>query len=151
MGKGIALQFKNKWPANFKAYRAAAEAKRIKIGAMFVYDSGGLVKPNYIINFPTKEHWRESSKIEFIERGLDDLVAQVKALRITSIAIPPLGCGNGGLAWARVRPLIESAFTALPDVAVKLFEPSSAAETSEYPAEKQTCETGREPVPRSGN
>jgi O-acetyl-ADP-ribose deacetylase (regulator of RNase III) len=126
MGKGIALQFKNKWPENFKAYRAAVEAESVRPGTMFVYDSGGLVKPNYIINFPTKEHWRGNSKIEFIEEGLEDLVAQVKRLGIKSIAIPPLGCGNGGLAWSRVRPLIEKAFDFLPDVQVRLFEPAGA-------------------------
>jgi O-acetyl-ADP-ribose deacetylase (regulator of RNase III) len=110
MGKGIALQFKNKWPANFTAYAAACKAGQVRPGRMLVFDSGGLVKPNFIINFPTKDHWRGSSKIDFIRDGLVDLVAQVKRLRIRSIAVPPLGCGNGGLNWADVRPLIEAAF-----------------------------------------
>jgi O-acetyl-ADP-ribose deacetylase (regulator of RNase III) len=90
---------------------------------MFIHDAGGLVKPNYIINFPTKDHWRGASRMEFIRDGLVDLVAQVRRLGIRSIAIPPLGCGNGGLNWAEVRPLIESAFEVLPDVEVRLFEP----------------------------
>ncbi|MBN8487935.1 MAG: macro domain-containing protein [Burkholderiales bacterium] len=126
MGKGIALQFKNKWPANFDAYAAACKAGQVRPGRMFVFDCGGLVKPNFIINFPTKDHWRGSSKIEFIRDGLVDLVAQVRRLGIQSIALPPLGCGNGGLDWADVRPLIEVAFQPLPDVEVRLFEPSGA-------------------------
>lgn len=123
MGKGIALQFKNKWPANFREYAAACKAGEVRPGRMFVHDSGGLVKPNYIINFPTKDHWRGKSRIEFIRDGLDDLVDCVRKLGIRSIAIPPLGCGNGGLEWSRVRPLIEQAFDALPDIEVRLFEP----------------------------
>ncbi|MDB5972085.1 MAG: Appr-p processing domain protein [Hydrocarboniphaga sp.] len=126
MGKGIALQFKNKWPANFAQYVAACKAGEVRPGRMFVHDSGGLVKPNYIINFPTKDHWRGASKIEFIRDGLVDLVAQVQRLGIHSIAIPPLGCGNGGLDWADVRPLIETAFAPLTGVEVRLFEPGGA-------------------------
>jgi O-acetyl-ADP-ribose deacetylase (regulator of RNase III) len=126
MGKGIALQFKNKWPANFIAYAAACKAGQVRPGRMFVFDAGGLIKPNFIINFPTKDHWRGSSKIEFIRDGLVDLVAQVKRLGIRSIAVPPLGCGNGGLDWADVRPVIEAAFEALPDMEVRLFEPAGA-------------------------
>lgn len=126
MGKGIALQFKNKWPANYSAYEAACKAKQVRPGTMFVFDSGGLVKPNYIINFPTKDHWRGKSRIEFIRDGLVDLVAQIKRLGIRSIAIPPLGCGNGGLEWDEVRPLIEQAFAVLPDVEVRLFAPAGA-------------------------
>lgn len=123
MGKGIALQFRNKWPENYRAYEAACRAKEVRLGRMFVFDSGGLVKPNYIINFPTKRHWRGKSSLESIREGLNDLVAQVNRLRIRSIAIPPLGCGNGGLEWSEVRPLIEGAFAELPEVEVRLFEP----------------------------
>lgn len=126
MGKGIALQFKNKWPANYSAYEAACKARQVRPGAMFVFDSGGLIKPNFIINFPTKDHWRGKSRVEFIRDGLVDLVAQIKRLGIRSIAIPPLGCGNGGLEWDEVRPLIEQAFAALPDVEVRLFGPAGA-------------------------
>lgn len=126
MGKGIALQFKNKWPENFRAYAAACVAKEVRPGRMFVFDSGGLVKPNYIINFPTKDHWRGKSRMEFIRDGLQDLVATVNRLGIRSIAIPPLGCGNGGLDWNDVRPLIENAFASLTEVEVRLFEPSGS-------------------------
>lgn len=126
MGKGIALQFKNKWPENFRAYEAACKAKEVRPGRMFVFDSGGLVKPNYIINFPTKDHWRGKSRIEYIREGLKDLVARIKQLGIRSIAVPPLGCGSGGLEWSKVRPLIEEAFASLPEVEVRLFEPEGA-------------------------
>jgi O-acetyl-ADP-ribose deacetylase (regulator of RNase III) len=128
MGKGIALQFKNKWPTNFTEYTTACKEGRVQLGRMLVHDSGGLVKPHYIINFPTKNHWRGSSNLEFIRDGLVDLVAQVRRLKIRSIAIPPLGCGNGGLDWNDVRPLIEEAFAPLPDVEVRLFEPKGPPE-----------------------
>lgn len=126
MGKGIALQFKKKWPANFKAYADACKASQVKPGHMFIYHAGALATPKYVVNFPTKDHWRGKSRIEFIQDGLVDLVEQIKALRISSIAIPPLGCGNGGLDWQQVKPLIEQAFTAIPEVEVRLFEPSGA-------------------------
>jgi len=126
MGKGIALQFRNKWPENFRRYEAACKAKQVRPGRMFVFDSGALVKPNFIINFPTKDHWRGASRIEYIRDGLVDLVAQIRQFGIRSIAIPPLGCGNGGLDWAEVRPLIESAFADLPEVEVRLFPPVGA-------------------------
>jgi O-acetyl-ADP-ribose deacetylase (regulator of RNase III) len=124
MGKGIALQFKHKWPDNFKAYASACKRGEVQPGRMFVFDSGGLVKPNFIINFPTKQHWRGASQLAWIESGLQDLVRQVQARGIRSIAVPPLGCGNGGLDWNVVKPLIEQAFAALPDVQAHVFEPS---------------------------
>lgn len=124
MGKGIALQFKNRWPSNFRAYEAACKAKAVRPGKMFVHGNGGLVRPRYIINFPTKDHWRGRSELRFVEEGLVDLVAQIRRLGIRSVAVPPLGCGNGGLDWAQVRPLIEAAFAPLDDVEVRLFEPS---------------------------
>jgi O-acetyl-ADP-ribose deacetylase (regulator of RNase III) len=126
MGKGIALQFKKKWPDNFKLYAEACKSGLVKPGLMFVYDAGLLASPKFIINFPTKDHWRGSSRIEFIHDGLIDLIAQIKAHQITSIAIPPLGCGNGGLDWRDVKPLIEQAFAEMPEVEVKLFEPTGA-------------------------
>lgn len=126
MGKGIALQFRNKWPENFRAYEAVCKAKKLRPGQMFVFDSGALVKPNFIVNFPTKDHWRGNSRIEYISDGLVNLVAQIRRLGIRSIAIPPLGCGNGGLNWTDVKPLIESAFAELPDVDVRLFPPDGA-------------------------
>jgi O-acetyl-ADP-ribose deacetylase (regulator of RNase III) len=126
MGKGIALQFKQKWPKNFKEYEAASKRKEIKPGTMFIYDLGEWEKPRYIINFPTKVHWRGDSKLEYVENGLRDLVKQVKRLGIKSISLPPLGCGNGGLDWNEVRELILGAFKDHPEINVHLFEPKGA-------------------------
>jgi O-acetyl-ADP-ribose deacetylase (regulator of RNase III) len=94
---------------------------------MFVFDAGGIVLPRYIINFPTKKHWRGASELEYIELGLRDLVAVIRDRRIRSIAIPPLGAGLGGLAWRDVRPLIETGLGALGEVEVLVFEPNGAA------------------------
>lgn len=131
MGKGIALQFKNRWPENFRAYVAECKAGHVRPGRMFVFDSGGLVKPHFIINFPTKTDWRQGSKLSFIRDGLNDLIEQVRARGIRSIAIPPLGCGAGGLSWSDVRPMIEEAFDAAPEVEVRLFEPAGAPPAKE--------------------
>lgn len=126
MGKGIALQFKQKWPQNAKAYEAACKRDEVRPGKMFIFDAGGLARPSFIINFPTKRHWREKSRIEYITNGLEDLIAQVKRLNIKSIALPPLGCGNGGLEWDEVRRHIVGAFENLPGIEVSLFEPKGA-------------------------
>ena len=91
MGKGIALQFKNKWPANFAAYQAPCKAGEVRPGKMMVFDAGAYAQPHFIINFPTKDHWRGSSRLSFVEDGLRDLVERINALSIRSIAIPPLG------------------------------------------------------------
>jgi O-acetyl-ADP-ribose deacetylase (regulator of RNase III) len=123
MGRGIALQFKEAFPANFKAYAAACRQGEVQPGRMFVYDTGELTHPRYIINFPTKRHWRGKSRIEDIRAGLEALVAEIRARHIRSVAIPPLGSGLGGLDWAEVRPLIEKALAVIPDVDVVVFEP----------------------------
>jgi len=128
MGKGIALQFKQAWPENFDAYAKACRAKQVRSGQMFIWETGRMVNPRYIINFPTKRHWREKALIEDIRSGLRALVADVRQLGIGSIAMPPLGCGNGGLDWRDVRPLIESAFAGLPNAQVQLFSPSGPSE-----------------------
>ena len=126
MGRGIALQFKDMFPANFKAYAIACKREEVQPGRMFVFDTGELTFPRYIVNFPTKRHWRGKSRVEDIEAGLVALVDEVRARGIRSIAIPPLGSGLGGLDWSQVRPLIERAFAALPDVEVQIFEPAGA-------------------------
>ena len=126
MGKGIALQFKHTFPAMFRDYERACKAGEVQLGKMHVFDLGGLAGgPHWIINFPTKGHWRERSRLPDIETGLEDLVDTVRRLGIRSIAVPSLGCGNGGLNWADVRPRIEAAFNNLPDVNVLLFAPES--------------------------
>lgn len=125
MGKGIALMFKERFPQNTREYTAASNAKHVKVGQMLVTETGEL-QPRWIINFPTKRHWRHPSKLEWIDAGLQDFVRVVRELGIKSVALPPLGCGNGGLAWPAVRPLIEAAAQALPDVDVLVFEPTDA-------------------------
>ena len=128
MGKGIALQFKQAYPDNFRQYAKACRVSEVRPGQMFVVSTGNLFNPRYIINFPTKRHWKGKSKIEDIQTGLKALIQEVKQLGITSIAVPPLGCGNGGLSWKTVKPLIESAFLELPNVQVLLFEPQGTPE-----------------------
>lgn len=131
MGKGIALQFKQKWPENYKAYAKACKENQVHTGQMFVHPLGQFAgKPYFIINFPTKAHWRSPSKLEFIVDGLNDLVRVIRENKIKSIAMPPLGCGNGGLDWSIVRPLIEQAMSEVPDVEVHLFEPAGAPQAS---------------------
>lgn len=133
MGKGIALQFKQAFPANFASYKKACDAGLVQPGKMLVIDTGAMLNPRYIVNFPTKRHWKGKSRLEDIDSGLLDLVAQVRRLGIGSIAIPPLGAGLGGLAWTDIRPRIEAAFADLPDVRVLLFEPKGAPAVDAMP------------------
>jgi len=137
MGKGLALQFKKAFPANFVAYAAAAKAGELQTGKMFVFDAGGSVLPRYIVNFPTKRHWRSPSKLEYIASGLEDLVAVVRDRKLRSIAVPPLGAGLGGLAWHDVRPLIARALGELSDVEVRVFEPQGAPAPERTPPQRQ--------------
>jgi O-acetyl-ADP-ribose deacetylase (regulator of RNase III) len=135
MGKGIALQFKRAYPENFKAYKRACDLGDVKLGRMFVWDAGSLAggSPRFIINFPTKGHWRSSSRIDDIEAGLVDLVAQLRDLPVRSVAVPPLGCGHGGLRWEDVRPLIVAALEGLPDLEVLLVPPDGAPSAAQQP------------------
>lgn len=134
MGKGIALQFRQAFPQMFRAYEKACKEGEMQLGRMQVFDVGGLVGgPKWIINFPTKSHWRAASRLVDVEAGLMDLVDTIKRLGIRSIAVPPLGCGNGGLDWREVRPVIERAFTAIPGVHVLLYEPTGAPESINMP------------------
>ena len=127
MGRGLAAQFKSAWPLNFRTYEAACKRAEVQAGRMFITETGLQSGPRWLVNFPTKRHWRESSRMEDIESGLVALVQDVRRLNIRSIAIPPLGCGLGGLDWCDVRPHIATAFAALPDVRVLLYEPAATA------------------------
>ena len=124
MGKGIALQFKDAYPENYQAYAAACKAGEVQVGRMFVTMNPTLTNPRWIVNFPTKEHWRHPTKIEWVTEGLEDLRRFIKEEGVRSISIPPLGCGNGGLKWGRVRQEIESAMRELDGVDVVVYEPS---------------------------
>jgi O-acetyl-ADP-ribose deacetylase (regulator of RNase III) len=126
MGRGIALQFRKAYPANWKAYEAACKRKELQPGAMFIHDLGAATQPRYIINFPTKLHWKGKSRLSFIDAGLEALVKEVQRLGIRSIAIPPLGCGLGGLRWKDVLPRIQSALEGIPGLEVLIFEPKDA-------------------------
>ena len=133
MGKGIALQFKQAFPANFKAYKAACEREQVVPGKMFVTSTGQLMGPRWIINFPTKRHWRANSRLEDIRAGLVDLITQVRELKIKTIAVPPLGCGNGGLNWKDVLPLIEKAFAQVPEVRALVYAPVGTPDAKSMP------------------
>lgn len=126
MGRGIALQFKNAFPKNFHAYEEACEAGDVQPGKMFVFETGTLGNPKYVINFPTKRHWRGKSRMEDIEQGLVALVEEIRRRGIRSIAIPPLGSGLGGLDWSSVRKRIERELSGLSDVRVVVYEPNGA-------------------------
>jgi O-acetyl-ADP-ribose deacetylase (regulator of RNase III) len=126
MGKGIALQFRQAFPGNYTAYRAACAHHQVKPGSVLVYQTGRFENPHFIFNFPTKRHWKGRSKIEDIQTGLADLVRLVRDYRVKSLAVPPLGCGNGGLDWSAVRPLIEGALSELTEVRVLIFAPEGA-------------------------
>ena len=127
MGKGLALQFKRAYPDMFDSYRDAARRGELSPGRMHVWPTRADGNPRYIINFPTKRHWRSASRLADIETGLASLVETVTELGVSSLAIPPLGCGHGGLDWGRVRPLIEEALAALPGVTAVLYLPADDA------------------------
>jgi O-acetyl-ADP-ribose deacetylase (regulator of RNase III) len=143
MGKGIALQFKRAYPANYEAYRAACRRDEVRLGSMFVFDTAIKGPRRYVINFPTKGHWKENSSLAGVEAGLADLVRVVEELGITSVAIPALGCGNGGLAWRDVLPLIERACSRMPEVRAVVFSPAGAP-----PPEAMPNVTPRPPMTR---
>jgi O-acetyl-ADP-ribose deacetylase (regulator of RNase III) len=125
MGKGIALQFKEAFPENTKFYEQACKRQEVKVGKVLAFQNSNLFGPRWILNFPTKKHWRFPSKMDWIRDGLKDLVQVVKENQIQSIALPPLGCGNGGLEWTQVKSEIEAALSELQGVDIQVFEPIS--------------------------
>ncbi len=123
MGRGVALQFKNAYPENFKAYASACSKQEVQPGKMFIFETYAFANPKYIINFPTKRHWKGKSRLEDIESGLSDLLRVIRDKQIKSIAIPPLGSGLGGLDWKVVRQKIEDTLKVLDNVEIMVFEP----------------------------
>lgn len=137
MGKGVALEFKRRWPENFKAYKRLCDAGQLAPGHVFVFENKDILaqdRHQFLVNFPTKQHWRTQSRIEYIVSGLDDLVHWVSEQGIRSVALPPLGCGNGGLDWSKVRPLIEQKLAPLTDVRFVVFAPAPETEPPEQEA-----------------
>ncbi len=123
-GKGIALMFKEQYPDNFRIYAAACKAEQLAPGGLLVTERRDMLGPRFIINFATKKHWRHPSRLEWISHGLHALREEIAARDIRSIAIPPLGAGNGGLDWDDVKPLITDALTGI-DCDVVVYEPSA--------------------------
>lgn len=124
MGKGIALQFKERFPQNFKAYAAACKRGEVKTGEMFVFTETDLHGEKIIINFPTKQEWFRKSQYSWIEEGLKDLVRVIEEMDIKSISLPPLGCGNGGLKWEKVKLLLNNHLGNLINTEVIVYEPN---------------------------
>jgi O-acetyl-ADP-ribose deacetylase (regulator of RNase III) len=124
MGKGIALMFKERFAENMRLYAAACKAKQVQTGKMFVTEVLELDGPRWIVNFPTKQHWKAPSQMVWVEEGLQDLRRFIIEKKVKSIAIPPLGAGNGGLDWSAVRERIEITLGDLPDVEIIVFEPT---------------------------
>lgn len=125
MGAGLAKEFKRRYPLMFQEYKDWCDTGLMEIGYGEMFCEGLLSNPNfrYIYGFPTKGHWKEKSTLEIISSGLPRLVEFLRDFKYTSIAIPALGCGLGGLEWNDVRPMIEDAFKDLPDVRVMLYPP----------------------------
>ncbi|MEZ4850826.1 MAG: macro domain-containing protein, partial [Bacteroidia bacterium] len=136
MGKGIALQFKKRFPANFEQYRQACDAKNFHIGDLLITENNSLFF-KYIINFPTKKHWRNPSQYSFIEAGLKALLEKVQELQIQSVAIPPLGAGNGKLEWEKVKSLIHTYLSQAPEVEWVIYEPQARFEQRDNSKKKQ--------------
>jgi O-acetyl-ADP-ribose deacetylase (regulator of RNase III) len=143
MGKGIALQFKQGFPENYERYRLACEHGEVKPGRMFVFATGNLMGTKFIINFPTKQHWKGQSKIEDVDSGLDALVKVISQNRIKSVAVPPLGCGNGRLDWGVVRKLIQRKLGELEGVKVLVYEPAGAPANREMKVATKTPNMSR--------
>ena len=128
-GKGLALLFRRAWPTNYLSYVMACKGGQLRPGRLHIFPTGRLGNPKWIINFPTKDDWRDKSKLIYIEAGLDSLVIDCLTNRIERVAIPPLGCGLGGLKWEDVKKLIRDRFTARQDITIELY----------IPVEEKTC------------
>ena len=138
MGKGIALEFKKRYPENLQMYKSKCFNNELTIGNSFVYEIPKSETTKFIINFPTKKHWRNPSKMEYIDAGLNNLIEIIAKYNMKSIAMPALGCGNGNLDWDLVKPLIEKKLGPLKDLKIIIFEPSTSKK-------KETNSTKKKP------
>ncbi len=128
MGRGIALQFRKRFPEMYEEYREACALGKVQPGSVHVYERREMFGPRYLINFPTKRHWKERARIEDIEAGLQSLVKEIQSRDIRSVAVPPLGCGLGGLSWSDVLPRIQVEFERVPKVRVFIYQPAASRE-----------------------
>ena len=133
MGKGLALQFKKAFPDNFKVYKKACDEQSLVTGQVLSVSLNSMNAPFYIINFPTKVHWKGKSKFEYIEEGLKSLKAEVKRLELKSVAIPALGSGLGGLPWNEVERLIQESLAECPEVHWHIYPPQAAPKAEAMP------------------
>lgn len=143
MGKGIALMFKERFPKNMVEYAKACKAQQVVTGQMFVTQTDELMGPKWIVNFPTKQHWRSKSKMEWVVDGLADLKRFIIENNVESIALPPLGAGNGGLSWADVKPQIETALADLESVDIYIYEPIAKYQNIAKPKGVETLTASR--------
>ncbi len=123
MGKGVALEFKNRYPQMFNDYKTKCDQNDVKPGQPYLWEDDTV----QVLNFPTKRHWRDNSLLQDVEYGLKYLACSYEQMGIQSIAMPALGCGLGGLQWSEVQPLIVKHLGALPDLDVYVYEPQNAA------------------------
>ncbi len=142
MGKGIALQFKQRFPANYAAYAQACKLGQVKTGRIFVTEPGELAGPRWVVNFPTKQHWRDPSRLEWVVDGLQDLRSFLVSNAVPSIALPALGAGLGGLPWAAVCGHIEAALAGLP-VDVRVYEPLCEQDNGIHPLRIEFSDYGQ--------
>ena len=136
MGRGLAAQFKRHYPAVFRVYRESCRDGELRPGRVLLLPTGS-ARPCAIAHFPTKRHWRDPSRVEDIDAGLRHLATTIRRLRVPSIAVPPLGCGLGGLDWHTVRPLIAARLHGL-DCAIAVFEPGPAATPGTRPERRRS-------------
>ena len=126
MGKGLALQFKQRFPENFNQYAQACRQGAVMPGSLNIHEETGSGTPRYLINFPTKRHWRDQSRLEDIREGLQALAREIRGRHIASVAAPALGSGLGGLDWKDVRHEIQQELAGLEGVRITVYEPFQA-------------------------
>lgn len=141
MGAGLALEFKSRYPTMFDDYKARCDAGQVKPGTPYLWEDNR----SQVLNFPTKRHWKDLSLLEDVEAGLRFLAEHYQDMGIHTLALPPLGCGLGGLQWKDVRALIEKHLGILPDLEVFVYEPAAANMEESSSEESQSTNRGKRP------